>query len=196
LKDVRHIYDMGAYTGYVSAYLLLAHPHARLIAWEPHPDNFNILSHNLSILTAHTTYPPKALKRGVTSQKALGRVVDGVYPRVGLWSQRVVHSASGEAVCDSVGDLVVAHHLTYPDEPLDILKMDIEGSELEIFSKPCPWLKYVRCLVVEPHDDYGPATKVVVEQMEAHGMNYFRRNESLYGIRTEELTNGNYPVSI
>jgi hypothetical protein len=39
---------------------------------------------------------------------------------------------------------------------IDILKLDIEGAELEIFSGPCEWLSKVAILLIELHDRVAP----------------------------------------
>ena len=50
----------------------------------------------------------------------------------------------------SMNDLIKKHHI----DRIDILKVDIEGGEIEIFSENLSWLTIVRILVIEIHDKY------------------------------------------
>ena len=40
-------------------------------------------------------------------------------------------------------------------DSIDLLKVDIEGAEIEIF-KSCPWIRKVRVLTIELHDRLRP----------------------------------------
>ena len=40
-----------------------------------------------------------------------------------------------------------------PTGVIDLLKLDIEGGELDILRPPTPWLAAVRCLIIELHGE-------------------------------------------
>lgn len=52
---------------------------------------------------------------------------------------------------------------------IDILKLDIEGSEYEIFSKSSykNWLSKVKCLIIETHDNIIPGTDALINKIMA-----------------------------
>ncbi len=52
----------------------------------------------------------------------------------------------------SVSDSLEAEGLSR----VDLLKIDIEGSEFEVFSGDCSWLKRVGIIVIELHDYMRP----------------------------------------
>ncbi len=41
----------------------------------------------------------------------------------------------------------------FASRTVELLKIDIERAEIEVFSNPCPWLKLVRNIVIELHDN-------------------------------------------
>jgi len=60
---------------------------------------------------------------------------------------------------------------------LSVLKMDIEGAEVQVFSGDLSWIERVDCMVIELHDDssFGPATSKIVPLLESAG---FSRTQS------------------
>jgi hypothetical protein len=79
-------------------------------------------------------------------------------------SFRMLEADTGTQVIPaSVGSVEV---MTIPDmlalSPtgrIDVLKIDIEGAELELFRGPCDWLRAVGCVSIELH---GEAAKVEI----------------------------------
>ena len=45
---------------------------------------------------------------------------------------------------------------TFHVAKIDLLKVDIEGSEVEVFSNPDPWIRSVEVICLEPHDRFRP----------------------------------------
>jgi hypothetical protein len=51
---------------------------------------------------------------------------------------------------------------------ISLLKIDIEGAEVQLFSEGCEsWLSKVDNIVIELHDDscFGPASEIVVQKI-------------------------------
>lgn len=151
LDDIRTIVDCGANIGLTSMYLLDHYPSARVLAIEPDPANAAICRRNLS------PYGSRASVR-----------TTGVWP-TGSWENPALlclernrgdrrdwavtvrearanesHDSTGvsfQAICDLVGTI-------------DLLKIDIEGTEALIFSHECySWLSRVKNIAIELHDD-------------------------------------------
>ena len=66
---------------------------------------------------------------------------------------------------------------------IDVLKLDIEGSERELFLKDTTWLNHVSIIAIELHDRYEPGcTRAVYQKLverqfrqEVRGENVFIR---------------------
>lgn len=141
--------DAGAYIGDTSAYFLSQFPNLRVIALEPNPINYVAMLQNLS------PYGDRAilLNKGLFSQdKGLRFSGSGTAGTVG--------DIGGSSVeCVSIPSILE----TYSVSNLDILKMDIEGVEDEIFSSdPGKWLPLVGMIIVEIH---SPEKLVVIRKI-------------------------------
>ena len=71
----------------------------------------------------------------------------------GFWGMRIRPSAVGGVRG------VTMPELAGPDEQIDVLKVDIEGSELDLFGRRTEWLGRVRVLVIELHDRFRPGCR-------------------------------------
>jgi FkbM family methyltransferase len=150
-SGVRTILDCGANIGCSAVYLLNRYPQARLVAVEPDRGNFEILRRNLKPYRGRAL----AVNAGVWSQSVPLKVQRGDYRDGREWSFRVRPCAAGE-VADfqalTVGDLMKAGGFN----DLDLLKIDVERSELELFNDAelyQPWLRKTRTIAVELHDE-------------------------------------------
>jgi FkbM family methyltransferase len=138
------IVDCGANVGYASMYLLERFPEAQVIAIEPDPDNAAAARLNLSRYGARATVMEAAVwPRAEALSLRRGAFRDGRE-----WATQVVAVADGQRANVrgiDLGQLIGAR-------TVDLLKIDIERAELELFSAPCPWLDSVRNIVIELHD--------------------------------------------
>jgi FkbM family methyltransferase len=138
------IIDAGAYVGYASAYLSENLPNAKILAIEPDEQNFNFL-----------------LKNAYCSRH--------IFPCWGaVWSKPCVLSVHKDQLdrkewshyCKHVDGIGIAgksiqdHMKSLGWDRLDILKMDIEGGEYEIFKDPS-WLDLVDIVAMEIHHTLG-----------------------------------------
>ena len=73
----------------------------------------------------------------------------------GEWATEVRESAAGSIQGFSMIDLVAM----LGTDQTDILKIDIEGSEREVFRSPAAWLSMIGCLMIELH---GPEAESIV----------------------------------
>lgn len=63
-------------------------------------------------------------------------------------------------------DLLAKHEL----ECVDLLKIDIEGSEFDLFRSP-EWLKRVSALCMEVHPEYGNPQEIITA-LKSHGFTF------------------------
>ncbi len=64
---------------------------------------------------------------------------------------------------------------------IDVLKLDIEGTELNLFSNnPHAWLGKTRCLIIELHDNLKPGTsQIFFREMSKYNWRTFIRGENI-----------------
>ena len=144
------IVDCGANVGYSSAYLLSRFPRADLIAIEPHADNFRLLTRNLAPYGGRARALQAAVwssSRGlIVSEAAAGARKEWAVTvrEPGLDEDPTVVSVDLGSVLDQSGHDRIA-----------ILKVDIEGSEAEVFARSTePWLGRVDNIAIELHGDH------------------------------------------
>lgn len=138
------VVDAGAYIGDTAAYFATRFPTARVLALEPHPVSGEMARRNLSLYGDQVTFAGLALwsKNGVVE-------FGGVETRAGVG----LGNLSVRAV--SVDGLLTEFGL----ESIDLLKMDVEGAEVEIFKSPnLAWLNAVERILLEVHGEGAECT--------------------------------------
>jgi len=148
-KEPHLIIDCGANIGCASLYFLHKYPQAHLIAIEPDEENYSLCLKNLEPFADRVTL----VKAAIWPLDTGLRIVRGTY-RDGLeWSHQVRVCSEGESPdieAVSFSTLLKNHH----DKPIDILKIDIERAERNLFLLHYEqWLCRVKVLVVELHDE-------------------------------------------
>jgi FkbM family methyltransferase len=156
LAEPRWLIDCGANVGFATAWFLSRYPTMRAIAVEPDPTNAAMLRRNLAPFGHRAT----VVETGVWSRPASLRVVRGAFGDGREWATQVVECAPGEP-----HDLVAVDIPTLIAQAgggaIDVLKIDIEGAEGELFAQGQPeWLASVENLVIEIH---GPVLETLVD---------------------------------
>lgn len=143
--DVKYIIDGGANIGFFSLLYHRMFPNATIVAIEPEDDNFRILQRNTEEINNI-----KLIQGGVWNKNCYLRVEPS---KTGSWGFTVKECAEKEADVNaySIKNIMEQYGLPF----IDILKMDIEGSEFYVFDddKCNEWLGKVKCLIIECHDD-------------------------------------------
>jgi FkbM family methyltransferase len=175
LTDPRLIVDAGAHIGLATVYFARRFPGARIVALEPEASNFEMLLRNVA------AYPNVvAVKCGLWSHSARLEIVN---PLAQTWSFRVAET-SGAGACSAIGVSELLDE--YGDgHPIDLLKIDIEGSEIEVLGSSKRWIERVRCLVIELHDRFRPGCSAALDRaIEGEGFVRTLSGESVMLIRT------------
>ena len=133
------IVDCGANIGASALYFAEQFPRAKVLALEPQPGNFDLLSSNCA---GNASIVP--LRAAVASEDKRGALLD---PGKGNWGFRVSERADGEVEMVSINTLLRRHG----GAPF-IVKIDIEGFEGELFSRNLEWLDRFYVLIIELHD--------------------------------------------
>ncbi len=147
-EHLRHhevILDLGANVGYASAFFASRFPDARIIAVEPDPENFALCRENLKPYGSRITTLQGAVWSSCSKLALSHEVGEG-------WATQVV-AANNDASSEVEGwDLPTLLDICRV-ETVDLLKIDIEGSEAEVFcGNSLPWLSRVRNICIELHD--------------------------------------------
>lgn len=142
------IVDGGANIGCASIFFAQKFPQATVVAIEPEWSNFKLLQDNVSRLPN-----VKALKAAIWNVDGHVEIQN---PSADNWGFQVQQSTPQSSS--------TVHALTIPSimkiaktERIDILKLDIEGAEKEIFDETSvQWLDQVGIIIIELHDWLKP----------------------------------------
>lgn len=145
------IVDAGANIGFASVFFANRYPNARILSLEPERSNYEILAKNAA------PYPNITAVRGALwSETTDLNVID---PGLGNWGFQVGAqngSSSGDSHQTVHAFTIETIMRDFGVEKIDILKIDIEGSELEIFETSHRWIDKVDSMVVELHERLRP----------------------------------------
>ena len=154
--DVRpsFIIDAGSNVGFASIYFANRYPDATIVALEPESDNYGTLVRNTC------DYPQIVPMKAALWSKSERLFLD---TREDSWSCRVRTAHEGEdaaATGLTIPELLGLHQRS----SIDILKIDIEGAEREVFSSDCrAWLSRTHALIVELHEHLAPGCSRALE---------------------------------
>ena len=150
------IVDAGAYTGLSTSFFATRYPDATIIAIEPDEENFELLVRNT------TRYPNvHTIRAALWAESGSVSLVD---PGDGAWGLRLLESDGSSPVAADVNSAVGSKSVRavtitdimrdYDLEKIDLLKVDVEGSEKEIFANANPWIAFVEAICLELHDRF------------------------------------------
>lgn len=149
LQDCSTIVDLGANIGLASLYLASAYPSARIVAVEPNRDNFQLLETNLKdLIQEGRCMPLQAAVWSVRTELA----VDPKWQPGAYNAFRVRDQGSSVGAADLVQGFTMEEILASSKfHHVDLLKVDIEGAEVELFRNGLGWLDRVRAIAIEFH---------------------------------------------
>jgi FkbM family methyltransferase len=156
----RSIVDAGAYTGLTTAFYAMRYPEAQVIALEPGAENFALLLRNTSGLDN-----VRAVQAALWSKSGRLALTDAGREAWGLVvsEPEADRPGSGSVVSAPVVKAPVVEALALSDllhqygvDRVQLLKLDVEGSEVEIFSDAGRWIDRVDGICIELHDRFRP----------------------------------------
>lgn len=154
----RFIIDAGANVGLVSALLATRFPDAQIVALEIDAANFAQLRRNtqwyVNAIPLHAALWSHATTVGVAN------------PESREWAYRAAERPESAAPDGAVPALGVGDIMTrFGVAQVDLLKVDIEGGEVEVFGPEAEeWIDRVAMIVVELHDRFVPGCERVVTE--------------------------------
>jgi FkbM family methyltransferase len=148
-----YIIDAGAHIGCASVWFAQRYPQARILSIEPEAGNFAILQRHAKDYPGITP-----IRAGVWSHSSTLQIAN---PTANTWSFRVAEGTGGETIpAVSIDELLAAHR--FPR--VDILKLDVEGAEVDVLKTADRWLDRVGTLIVELHDRFRPGCSAALER--------------------------------
>lgn len=142
------IIDCGGYIGLSTVWFLNKFPDTRVIIIEPDPDNFTILKTNVLPYGDRVI----AINAAVWDTETVLTLEKGSFGDGKDWANQTKpqSTAGGPSVPTvTVSGMIAKYALTQ----IDILKIDIERAEIQLFSQHTEWLKLVKNIAIELHDD-------------------------------------------
>jgi FkbM family methyltransferase len=178
---VRRIVDAGANIGDETIRFRYFHPEATIIAIEPEVNNFRLLTQN-------TQNDPKiiCLNKGLWSRECRLKVIPGTVNENFKVAEMTNSSEKYDIEAISVDRLMREFDL--PE--IDILKMDIEGAERQVFDAESvmDWITRVKVIILEcPDNDYPGTTILMFEKLLQSGrkFNCYIHGENIVLIRSD-----------
>jgi FkbM family methyltransferase len=142
------IVDAGANIGMATLFFAHQFPSARIVAIEPEESNFRILSQNCAGLQ-NISLLKGALWSASTSMTIADRNAEA-------WAFSVVEASGADSGAERIKGISVPDIMKiFKFDRIDVLKLDIEGAERELFSVGAEeWIEKVSVIIIELHDRY------------------------------------------
>ena len=178
-KDTVNIIDAGGNIGLTSLYFSAHFKNSKIVSVEPDIGNFKMLSANLSQLNI------ACVQGAVWSKNTYIKLIMNFRDQLS-WSYRT------EETNEMDRNAINAYTIMRIKEKnrfeyVDILKMDIEGAEAEIFcSANLDFLIYTKCIAIEIHDEFN-CREIIYNCLEENNFTYFNRGELTIGINKKLL---------
>tara|TARA_A100001037_G_scaffold304506_1_gene341518 strand:- start:43622 stop:44377 length:756 start_codon:yes stop_codon:yes gene_type:complete len=146
-ENPKVILDAGANIGLSSIYFAARFPDSKIFALEPENSNYEILSKNTK--NFENIIP---LKKALWSHSTDLRISN---PSAEKWAFNFTESQlPTEDLYEGIS--IEGFMSDYSVNEIDILKLDVEGAEKDIFSKNINWIPKVRLMIIELHDRVVP----------------------------------------
>ena len=170
------IIDAGANIGASAVYFAASFPEARVIAIEPERSNFELLAANTTGLPVECRHAAVAASPGTLN------VAD---PGEGFWGYRTsseVDKATCPVDCVTINEIYESNaQATAPF----IVKIDIEGSERELFASNTEWVGRTPVIIIELHDWLMPGTansRTFLECISGRNRDFVYLGENIFSI--------------
>ncbi len=154
-KDKYQIIDAGANVGYTSLYFAID-LNVDIISIEPSEDNVYLLKKNIELNHLDNRIEFKCIALSSNSNHKYNTNNNF---RDGLdWSTTTVLDPDGEINSVTLNDLLLEKKW----DEIDLLKMDIEGAESEIFNADIDFLQKTRIIAIEVHEEFISPKKIEI----------------------------------
>lgn len=166
-----NIIDAGANIGLSSVLLKKKYPSARVICIEPESGNFELLKRNTSGFEDVYLH-----QNGLWSKSAYLNIINPNQSNWAFITQETDDENNYDVHSVSIKDIMNQYEI----DTIDILKVDIEGSEMELFSRNAhEWLGATKLIIIEIHSP--PYRKICERKLSEFGFDHIHsRGENDY----------------
>lgn len=162
-----YIIDAGANIGLFSLIMASKYPNSHIIALEPDRRNYELLT-----LNTKEVANIQCLNAGLWNENCKLKLVN---PGCASLSYRFIQSRDEGIDALSINAIMQQNSIDH----IDILKMDIEGSEKDVFMKNTAWCRCVGLYFIEMHERYAPGCQAKIDPMlKGMGYKYARSGEN------------------
>ncbi len=172
------VIDAGANIGMASIWFASRFPQAKIIAIEPETGNHDLLRRNVQ------PYPNITLVQAALWDRESEL---SIVSQPGFGEAGFVMTGEGEEIPPGAKIVQKIRALTIPAimeefglDSVDILKMDIEGSEREVFEAAAPWIGKVETLIAELHERMKPGCEDAFGLIAPQFPHQWRRGENVF----------------
>jgi len=166
------IIDCGANIGLASIFYKIRFPNSVIYAIEPETSNFNLMLRN-----TEGSKNIICIKGGIWNKQTNLLIDNDISGNWGFKVNEVNYSNNNTVSGISIPYLMEQYRF----DEIDVLKIDIEGSEKEMFeSNFKSWLPKTKVLLIELHDGHRKgATKSFFQAINNYNYSMVRKNENL-----------------
>lgn len=176
--QLRVIVDAGANIGLASIFYANRYPEAKIIAIEPERSNYELLRKNVELYS--NVIPIRA---------ALWSKKMNLYGSGNLASHHAYQVTEANGSSDAHSETIAGLSLEdliaeFGVEQIDLLKVDIEGSEKEVFRDSTSWIERVGTIAIELHDWIQSGSSEIVHNSAQGFAVRWKQGETNYFART------------
>lgn len=173
----KNIIDCGANVGFASLYFSMKYPSSNIIAIEPEINNLEQIKKNVS-----NEFNINILHGGVWHSNSRLQIVQEL--KSDSWSY-TCKEATNDFLNSFPAFAIESIMKDYAIDEIDILKVDIEGSEIELFSKKYEyWLPRTKAIFIELHDwNRKGCSKMFFSTLLNYDFSVFIKGENLICIK-------------
>ena len=163
------IIDAGAHIGLATLYFKRYYPSSRVIAIEPNPESYQLLTKNIwdNNLSDVETFQVALSDNTGTTMFYRDTTPDHWWSTAGIVDGSWNRTQQSEGM--PIPTQTLNHFLT---QPIDFLKMDIEGAEQAVLIAAGDHLKKVKHMMVEFHPHPNQSLPTLLEFLQKQGFEY------------------------
>lgn len=172
--DPEVIIDLGANIGLTSIFYKNRYPNSTIISVEPEKSNYEMVVQNTK------QYPNMhCLNNGIWNRTTNLEIVNLGIGNWGFVTKEVDYENNNTISAISIDDIMKRFNI----ETIDILKVDVEGSEKELFQNNFEnWLPKTKMIIVELHDDIREgASKSFFNAISQYNFSVRIKSQNIYG---------------
>ena len=161
-ETAKTIIDLGANIGLSALFFIKKFPASRIVAVEPDAVNFSIMEKNLEKFSKSISFLQAAI--WPTDGEVSLVEEDDDHASLGAWGYRT-EASNGNSGLSVKAVTIPTIMKQYNMDFVDILKVDIEGAEYELFEKNYEdWIDKVGLIIIETHDRFKPNSEAMVRK--------------------------------